>query len=124
MKVLSLSTIFSQKTERMRGKDLNKFEISNYEKEKIFFLAKWTPDRKNYFPPSVNVSIATLLLCHHHCKVQKEVKGMGFIGKCPRVIILVIAGELGRLFFKFPKSFESKSPLSSVYEKRGNCILN
>eukprot|EP01091_Cochliopodium_minus_P005150 TRINITY_DN1511_c0_g1_i1.p1 TRINITY_DN1511_c0_g1~~TRINITY_DN1511_c0_g1_i1.p1 ORF type:complete len:342 (-),score=110.04 TRINITY_DN1511_c0_g1_i1:27-1031(-) len=121
----ALSKIFSStKPERMKGNGLDSYVVSNFEREKLLFLAKWTPERRQYFHAGVNISIATLLLCHHHLKTQKELSGMQFLGKCPKVIVLLIGGELGRLSLKDPKAFESKSPLSSVYEKRGNCVLN
>ena len=138
----ALSKIVGVKGERIRGREIGRFDANKFNQEKHLFYARWTPDRfffdffyfifivhckkkrASYFPVNVNISVFFLLLCHNYHKSHGTNTGIGMIGKCPRVVVLLIAGEFGRSYFNNPKSFTYNSLISSLYQKKGNCILN
>jgi len=85
---------FSISPKRLKG---NSFEESKFLEVKKKNVAKWTPERHFYFDDKLRKQVKTLLLCHQHSKKHSNEKIT--LGKCPRFVLYLICGEMGRLSF-------------------------
>ena len=144
----SLSKAFSVEPIKAKGEGLTPFSENDFKEEKviplfininyfkiliifitffifkIYFLARWTPERKDYFPSSFNNVVKCVLMCHHYLKDISSPTGIQFIGKCPKVVVLLILGEMGRYLMRNPpypkiKKFQTQNKK----ENNENCTI-